>query len=308
MDWDDARHFLAVAREGTMLGAARKLGVSQARLSRRIAALEQALGARLLDRTTRGCTLTEDGRAIFAAAEAAEAAFLDGAAHLGRADDAVEGTVRIGAPDGFGSAFLAPRLDRLAAAYPRLHIQLVPVPRTFSLSHREADIAVMVGRPDKGRLRVRKLTDYTLGLYANETYLARAGRPATLDDLAEHTLNGYVEDLLYTPELAYASDFLLDWSSQIEVATAIGQMEAVRSGAGIGILHDFMAAPHADLVPLFPDVSTIRTYWTVWHENLRTARRVQAVVQMLDGLVRADRGIFTREDRPRNSAPASSCG
>jgi DNA-binding transcriptional LysR family regulator len=292
MDWDDARYFLAVAREGQMLGAARRLGVSQALLSRRIAALEAAVGTRLLDRTTRGCTLTEDGQAMFEAAERAEAEMLAGLARLQGRGGELAGTIRIGAPDGFGGAFLAPRLRRLSAAYPKLHVQLVPVPRSFSLSQQEADVAVRVGRPEKGRLRVRRLTDYTLGLYASAEYLARAGRPETLAQLRDHTLVGYVEDLIYTPELNYAAEFLRDWRSSIEVSTAIGQFEVVRSGAGIGILHDFMAAGEPDLVRLFPERAVTRTYWTVWHENMRVARRVQAVVELLDALVRDERHMF----------------
>ena len=291
MIWDDLRYFLAVAREGQMLGAAGRIGVSQARLSRHIAALEDAVGARLFDRTTRGSTLTPDGEALFATAERVEAEVLSGIAGM-QGREEVSGTVRIGAPDGFGSAFLAPRLGRFRAAYPDLRVQLVPVPRSFSLSEREADIAIMVGRPDKGRLRVRKLIDYSLGLYASKIYLDRAGRPKDAGDLTAHSLVGYVDDLIYTPELNYAREFVRDWTSDIEVSTAIGQFEAVRAGAGIGICHDFMASGVPELVRLFPEKSVTRSYWIVWHENLRVARRVQAVADLLDRIVREDRHLF----------------
>lgn len=291
MNWDDLRYFLAVAREGQMLGAARRLGVSQALLSRHVAALEDALGARLLDRSTRGCLLTEDGLAFLATAERVEAEMLSGLAEMRGRED-ISGTVRIGAPDAFGSAFLAPRLGRFRSAYPDLRIQLVPVPRSFSLSEREADVAIMVGRPKKGRLRVRKLVDYTLGLYASQSYLDRAGRPEDLADLKAHALIGYVEDLIYTPELNYTGEFLRDWQSDIEISTAIGQFETVRAGTGIGILHDFMAAQEPGLVRLFPEQLVERSYWIVWHENLRVAPRVQAVVDMLDRIVREERALF----------------
>ena len=122
------------------------------------------------------------------------------------------------------------------------------MPRSFSLSEREADLAIMVGRPEKGRLRVRKLVDYALGLYASKDYLDRAGPPKDLADLTTHSLVGYVDDLIYTPELNYAREFLRDWRSSIEISTAIGQFEAVRAGVGIGICHDFMAAD-TDLDP-----------------------------------------------------------
>ena len=291
MNWDDLRYFLAVAREGQMLAAAARLQVSQARLSRHIAALEEAVGARLLDRTPRGSSLTEDGAALFATAERIEAEVLSGTARLRGRDD-VAGTVRIGTPDGFGSAFLAPRLGRFRQTYPDLRVQLVPVPRSFSLSEREADLAIMVGRPEKGRLRVKKLVDYTLGLYASRDYLSRAGTPRTPDDLKGHTLIGYVEDLIYSPDLNYAQDILRGWRSDIEVSTAIGQFEAVRASAGIGICHGFMAAPVPDVVRLFPQTTLTRSYWTVWHENLKVVRRVQAVADLLEQIVREERALF----------------
>lgn len=289
--WEDLRYFLAVAREGQMLAAARRLGVSQALLSRHVVALESAVGARLFDRTTRGSTLTGDGAALFATAERIEAEMFAGLARFGGRGE-IAGTVRIGAPDGFGSAFLAPRMGRFRAAFPDLRVQLVPVPRSFSLSEREADIAIMVGRPERGRLSVRKLVDYTLGLYAAQDYLDRAGRPTDLADLRSHTLIGYVDDLIYSSELNYASEVSRDWQSDIEVATAIGQFEAVRAGAGIGICHDFMTAGKNGLVRLLPETSVTRSYWIVRHENLRVAPRVQAVTDLIETLVREERGLF----------------
>ena len=294
MDWDDAKYFLAIAREGQMLGAAKRLKVSQAKLSRRITSLEEAIGTRLLDRSTSGCRLTENGAAMFETAEKIEAEFLQGISRLKRSDSEISGTIRIGAPDGFGVAFLAPRLSRFTQAFPQLNIQLVPVPRNFSLSQREADIAIMIGRPDKGRLRVKRLSDYSLGLYAARSYFDKAGYPESLADLKDHTLIGYVEDLIYTPALNYSSEFLRDWRSTIEVSTAMGQFEAVRSGAGIGILHDFMAVSNQDLIPLFPEHFITRQYWTVWHENMRIAKRVSAVAELLDTLVRESKSCFIR--------------
>lgn len=103
-----------------------------------------------------------------------------------------------------------------------------------------------------------------------------------------------MEDLIYTPELNYAGEFTADWQSDLEVSTAIGQFEAVRAGAGIGICHDFMGGASPDLVRLFPDLSVTRSYWLVWHENLRAARRVQAAAELLDKIVREERAFFMR--------------
>ncbi|HEY8594977.1 MAG TPA: LysR family transcriptional regulator [Devosiaceae bacterium] len=292
MNWDDARVFLAVARAGQMLGAARTLGLNHATVARRLNALEDALKARLFVRRTSGCDLTAEGELFLAHAERMESEMIGARADIGQTDLAVTGAVRVGAPDGFGVAFLAPRLGRLTARHPGLRIQLVPVPRAFSLSRREADIAVTLGRPDEGRLVARKLTDYTLGLYASPGYLAEMGTPATLNDLRHHRLVGYVEDLLFSTSLDFSRDFLKDWQSAFEVSSALGQTEAVRAGAGIGILHTFIARGDRRLVPVLAQHTVTRAYWTVVHEDLRAIRRVSTVADFIAGEVRANRSTF----------------
>jgi DNA-binding transcriptional LysR family regulator len=291
MNWDDVRIFLAVARNGQILGASRALGLNHATVARRLNALEQGLGTSLFQRRTNGTELTAQGERFLAHAEAMESASL-AASETAGADNATEGTVRIGAPDGFGVAFLAPRLAELTQRHPRLRIELVPVPRAFSLSRREADIAVTLERPREGRLVARKLTDYSLGLYAARTYLDRYGIPAALADLRSHRLVGYVEDLLYTASLDYTGEFFAGWRSTLAISSAMGQTEAVRSGAGIGILHAFMARGDANLVEVLPQHRLTRSYWTVRHEDLRTSTRVALVSEFLAEIVARDRSVF----------------
>lgn len=291
MNWDDVRIFLAVARTGQILGAARTLGLNHATVARRLTALEDALGSKLFTRKTNGSDLSGDGERFLVHAERMESAMLAAREATG-ADSLIEGTVRVGAPDGFGVAFLAPRLGELTERHKGLRIELVPVPRAFSLSRREADIAVTLERPREGRLVARKLTDYRLGLYAARSYLAAHGTPQSLDDLASHRLVGYVEDLLYTATLDYTGDFLKGWRSSVAVSSAMGQTEAVRSGTGIGILHAFMARSDANLTPVLPQHTLTRSYWTVVHEDLRSIRRVSTVAEFLTDIVRRDHAIF----------------
>lgn len=292
MNWDDVRIFLAIARSGQILGAARALGLNHATVARRLDALEAALGARLVSRHTHGSELTAEGERFLAHAERMESEMLAARETAGSEGTSVAGTVRVGAPDGFGVAFLAPRIGELAERHPDLTIELVPVPRAFSLSRREADIAVTLERPREGRLVARKLTDYRLGLYAARTYLDRHGTPESLDDLAAHRLVGYVEDLLFSASLDYTGEFSRSWRSSIAVSSAMGQTEAVRAGAGIGILHAFMARRDPDLVPVLAEHSLTRSYWTVVHEDLRAIRRVTLVSEFLAEIVARDRGIF----------------
>lgn len=292
MNWDDVRVFLAVARTGQILAASKRLGVNHATLSRRVTALEEQLKTRLLIRRTNGCELTAEGEIFLRAAERMETEMLAAQSQVGRIDSALAGTVRIGAPDGFGVSFLAPRLGRLTARFPELKIQLVPVPRSFSLSQREADIAITIERPEQGRLVSSRLTDYTLGLYASREYLKENPLPDTVEDLKSHRRIGYVEDLIYSPSLNYTGEIMRNWDAGFEISSAIGQNEAVLSGAGIGILHNYIARQYHELVRLLPDISITRAYWTIYHESARDLARVRMVADFLHEVVREERQIF----------------
>ena len=293
MSWDDVRIFLAVARSGQILGAAKRLGVNHATVARRLTALENDINTKLLTRRTNGCELTHAGEEFLLSAERMEAEMLSIRSSLGDADVSISGSVRSGAPDGFGVSFLAPRLATLTARYPDLKIQLVPVPRSFSLSRREADIAITVDRPDQGRLVAKKLVDYTLCLYASRSYLAAHPAPRSIEDLAAHRLVGYVDDLVISPSLNYAPEITREWRPAFEISSAIGQVEAVKAGAGIGILHTFIAREYPDLVPVLPERTIHRSYWLAYHESVRTLRRITAVSSFISDLVNSETGRFT---------------
>ena len=242
MEWDRVRVFLAVARSGQMLAAARNLGLNHATVGRQITALEEELQAKLLERHVNGCTLTAAGEAMLATAEKVESEFLQFESGLSGNVDAIRGTVRVGAPDGLGNYFLAPKLAELAARHSDLLIQLVPLPRSFSLSRREADIVITLERPAHGNLIVQKLTDYTLSLYASEDYLNHSTPIREAVDLRLHLFITYVDDLLYTPALDYGRELAAAMPRRFECGSMVGQMEAVRAGTGVAILHDYAAA------------------------------------------------------------------
>jgi DNA-binding transcriptional LysR family regulator len=292
MNWDDVRVFLAVARAGQILGAARRLELNHATVSRRLAALEEALRTKLFRRLTTGTELTPAGIRFMEIAERMEADMIAARAAVAGEGEEVSGTVRIGAPDGFGVAFLARRLGELTTQHRDLTIQLVPVPRSFSLSRREADIAITVERPSEGRLVAGKLVDYSLGLFAARAYVERHGLPATAAELSRHTLIGYVPDLIVSPSLDYAAEFSPEWRSSFAISSALGQAEAVRAGAGIGILHTFIARSMPELVPVEAVRPIRRAYWLVYHESVRPLRRVQVVADFIARAVERERALF----------------
>ncbi len=200
IDWDDFRFVLAIVRGGSVSAAAKQLGVDHATVIRRVDRLEKHLSAKLFDRRKTGYLLTEAGQRVADSAEAMESTIVANQEQVGGSVARLTGTVRIGAPDGFGTAFLAPRLAPFADRYPDLDLQLVATARLFSLSKREADIAISLTMPKEGRIVGRKLLDYRLGLYAAPTYLDRFPKITSRELLPQHRFVGYIEELLFTPE------------------------------------------------------------------------------------------------------------
>ncbi len=292
MDWDHLRVFLAIARDGQLLSAARKLGLNHATVSRRLDALEAALGAQLFVRRPAGSTLTAAGERLLEVAERLEAAVLGVSEELRAVAAAVAGTVRIGAPDGLGNCFLAAELGALTAMHPGLVVELVPLPRIFSLSRREADIAIALDQPADGRLIVSRLADYSLSLYASGDYLAREGRPGNTADLAAHVLVTGVEDMTYSSALDYGE--MLDKSPgrKFRCASVVGQLEAVRAGTGIGILHDFAVSRDSGLVRILPAVSFRRSYYLLSHPETAAVRRIVTCRDFLTRRFREERHRF----------------
>jgi DNA-binding transcriptional LysR family regulator len=295
MDWDQARIFLAVARTGQLLGAARRLGVNHATVARQLTALETDLGTKLVERLNAGCSLTPAGEQFLVAAEAAESAFLRAAAALSGTSTAVSGTVRVGAPEGLGNSVLAPALAALGEQHPDLVVQLVPLPRTFSLSRREADIAVVLDRPSRGRLVTRKLSDYTLGVYAAASHLDRFGAIVSEEDLRTRLHVTQVEEFSYSSALDYAATLRRLMPRRFECGSVAGQLAAIRAGHGVGIIHDYVAARHPDLRRVLPHLHFRRSYWMTTHPDTHGTRRVQEVYACILQAVARDRETFIRE-------------
>jgi len=297
MDWDNIRIFLSVARAGQFSAAASQLRLDNGTVGRRINALEKSLGVRLFDRQTTGSVLTAAGDRLYKTAEEVEAQLLRAQGDLSHSDVELSGTVRIAAPDGFTTLFLCSRLGRLKAKYPSLTVQLVPTSRTFSLSKREADLAITIERPEVGRLSVRKLIDYSLHFYAAKTYLAEHGSPQRLEDLQRHCLVTYVQDLIFADQLNFMPELYGSTYSRLECSTAVGQLEAVRGGAGIGILHDYAAQRDEQLQVVLPGTVFERSYWIVTHLDMRELSRVRAMSEFIFAEVGAQKSIFrTRKD------------
>lgn len=294
MDWDSLRVFLAVARAGQFIGAARQLKLDHATVGRRITALERALKARLFERRTTGVFLTEAGTKLLVAAERVESEVLQVQAELSDTDVELAGTVRIGAPDGLSTFHLARCFADFMRRHPAITIQLVPMPQTLSLARREVDIVVVLEKPEAGRFVARKLTDYSLGIYATQAYLDAFGVPDKVEALSRHRLIGYVEDYAYSSALGYVRELYGGAPTRFESASAVGQLEAIRAGLGLGVAHDYIARHFPELRRVLPERRAERSYWIVIHEDLRQLGRVSAVSRHLIESIGADRALFVR--------------
>ncbi len=292
-NWDDLRFFLAVARSGRLTAAARQLGAEHTTVSRRITNLERDMNAKLFERRPQGYTLTEQGSKLLISAEELESVAIAAQGEISGSDYALSGAVRIGSPEGFGTYFLAPCLARLSLIHRDLDIQLIARPRVFSLSKREADIAISLERPREGRLHSRKLTDYTLSLYASKAYLEDNPEPKTLTDLSNHRIIGYIDDLIFTPELDYLPQISKSLHPKLASTSLVAQMVATKAGAGICILPTFMAANEPDLVPVLPEkVQLTRSFWLIIHSDMRKLARIKTVSDFIASEVRSQKARF----------------
>ncbi len=292
-NWNDLQAFLAVARSGRLTEAARAMGIEHTTLSRRIARLEGMLATKLFDRRPTGYSLTTDGMALMPRAEEMET----GAVGIlsSRADPriALTGTIRVGTPEAFGTYCLGDRIGALSDAYPGLTIELVAMPRAFSLTKREADLAIALSRPPSGRLHAQKLADYELGLYGSPGYLERHGVPQDKSDLTGHRFVAYIDELVFAPELDYFAATVPGLDPAVRVSNVITQMSVTAGGAGLCILPCFMADSEPRLHRVLPGtIRLIRSYWLIHHSDLHNAPRIKVVSKFIAETVREKRAIL----------------
>lgn len=292
MDWDKLQYFLIVAQRGTLARAAQALHVDATTVSRRISALERALGQTLFERAPSGFVLTAAGRALVPHAEAMAAA----AARIHMAESggpALSGQLRVSVSEGFGGHFIAPRLAGFIAAHPELEIDLVASSGFLNPSRREADMAVLLARPRKGPLITRKLADYSLGLYAPASRADWQDRlTATPLSRAAIPVIGYIPDILYAPELDYLGEIEPGLRASVRSSSILAQRRMIAGGAGVGVLPCFLAAADPALVRVRPDQVVGRSFWLALHRDVAPQPRIRAFIEWLDAEVRESRGLF----------------
>jgi DNA-binding transcriptional LysR family regulator len=285
-NWDDLRIFLAVARHSSLESAAIGLQQDATTLGRRVRRLEKQMGVALLERSRKGHALTPEGETLYGQTEQIEFLVSDIQTNIGGGAQQMMGTVRLSVTEAFGNVIIAPALHQLVTAHPGLNIELVANSGFLSVSKREADMAVLLSRPTRGRLKTRKLTDYSLQLYATPQYLATHGNPSSARDIEAHTLIGYVDDLIYSPSLRYYDEISPGLTPTLTSSSLLAQKQLACSHCGIAMLPRFVGEPEPGLTLVLADQVRIqRTFWLAIHEDIADHARIRAVTDFLVQLV-----------------------
>lgn len=295
-DWNDIKYFLALDHHGRLSAAAKSLGVDHTTVSRRITALEHELDARLFDRTPKGYTLTEEGSRMITYADTIESNAIALEKDLSGRDTAMSGIVRLATPEALGSQFLARHWYNFRRDNPNIEIELVAAARRLSLTKREADIAITLSRPERGRLVAQKAGTYRLKLYGSSTYLRSFPPIQTPADLTNMDFIWYIEDLLEYEELQLLDKTFKNPRVVFRSTNVMAQANAAINSIGLALLPCFVADRIPELVPVLPEsINVTRELWIVIHEDLRHVARIKATSRFLSDLFKHENKLLMGE-------------
>lgn len=298
MNWDDMRYFLTLSRSHSFVAAANELKVTHSTVARRVSTLESSLQTQLFLRTEKGCRLTQAGEMLLPYAEQLESTVINLAECVSGKDNRLSGSVRIGTPDGIGNCFLASRLATFQHQHPALEIELIAVPMYYSLSKREIDISITVQKPTRGNVVARKLTSYKLGLFATRQYIENMENIKKAEDLRNHRVVGYIDDLLFDQDLNFMDEILPGLKPNFRSSTVLAQMNAVTAGTMIGVIPYFMAHLEKTLVPILPDQSINKTYWLQVNPDSRQLARVRTTIDFIVNQIQMNKNLFLSLPHP----------
>jgi DNA-binding transcriptional LysR family regulator len=281
-DWSLMRSFLAVIERGSLLAAARQLGVSQPTLGRHVAELERQLGTMLFERTGRGLVATPAARSIADRARA----MADNAEAIGRAltgqSKQLSGSVRITASQTVATYLLPPLLARFRAREPSIAIDIIASNAVSNLLRREAEIAVRMVRPAQSSLVARRVGEVQIGAYARKDYLRRRGMPGKPGEILHHDLIGLDRDESIIRTFAALGHRIERDSFMFRSDDHLVLWQALCAGLGIGFAATWLADREPSLERVLPDLPMPRLpVWLTVHREIRSSARIRALYDLL---------------------------
>ncbi len=239
-NWDDTRVFLAIARSGTLSGAAEAMDMGIATISRRLDRLEQSLTIPLFSRHQSGYRLTDDGEALLERAEALEYAGL-AFGETAKLQGNVAGLVRLATSDNLATHFILPSLKGLLETHPDLRVEMISGVQSVNLHRRDADLAIRMVKPDAGNLTLKRLGTVGFGVYGAKVYLEDLDDIAAGLSLSDAQYVGWSESYQHLPAARWVTRMLRGRPCRVEANTLVAQVSAVSAGLGLGILPHFIA-------------------------------------------------------------------
>ena len=236
MNWDDLKTFISVAKTCNVTDAGAALRVSASTVSRKIAALEEALGSALFLKRTNGYFLTEAGQALLPLALEAEERFKLIERQIAHPREHAGGCVRIDCPEVMGTHLIIPALEQVHEQYPDIQFDLVNSALSSKLTHSHSDIIIRLHRPENGNFTMRCLGRLTQGLFCSATYAARHGLPQQPTDLQRHQLIGWTEEMAHMPLARWLHELGNGHKPWLRLQNLNAQINAVATGLGIAAL------------------------------------------------------------------------
>lgn len=293
-DWDDLKYFLAFARSGSMLAAARALKVNQSTVQRRISELERRLGHQLVTRHMTGYRLTGSGQELCISAERVEAAVKAFESEVIASDKGLSGTIRVTTTGGVADRVRkASLIDAFHSRHPEFRLELVLSDRNLDLSIGEADLAIRAGEPKDENLVGRKIADVPWAIYASRSYIQRHGAPECATDIERHVIVACGCKDSEDPATQWIRSVAPRASVAVWCETGAELLRAVRSGTGIAplLMHD-----DSDLVRVVDIVGLVTPYYLLMHKDMRHRPRVRAFANFVSSEIKAFRASVSGVD------------
>jgi DNA-binding transcriptional LysR family regulator len=293
-DWNDLRYFLAVARQGSTIAAATTLRVNQSTVQRRLAALEEAIGSKLVERTPTGYRLTETGLALRPHAEAVEAAVDVFQRQIASVDTELIGTIRVTCAEGIAYLVLTPLLEKFHARHPGLKVDVILTDRILDLAKGEADVALRAAPLQDSALIGRKLSDLTWGVYAARSYAERHGRIDAAQDIARHSVIQFDGEFADIQAAKWLRSVAPDARIAARCSGVSGALLTVKSGVGVAILPSHIGDTENDLVRLLgPLQEPSSACYLLAHPDLHRTPRVRAFFDFMIQEIEPFRAVMT---------------
>lgn len=280
LDWDKLRIFHTAAESGSFTHASERLNMSQSAISRQVSALEADLGLKLFIRHARGLVLTEVGEQLFRTAHRMYRELQQVEEQMSESRDIPAGPLFVTTTVGFGSSWLASRINEFVNLYPTIHLEIKLNDAELDLAMREADVAIRLHQPVQGEMIQRKLFTVHFHIYASKTYIAEHGTPAEVEDLDQHRIitfgepaPSYLGDVNYLERLGRPDNS--PRQATLKVNAIYGMMQAARANIGIAMLPDYIAEDEPELVRVLDQVELpgFETYF-VYPPALKNSKRV----------------------------------